>query len=411
MRILHAADIHLDSPLSGLIARAGGQVGDLTTATRRAFTAMIDYALEAGVDLVLIAGDLYDGDWRDFSTGLFFLSQMARLERQGIRVAVVQGNHDAENRMTRSLRWPPTVKVFRSDRAETWIPEGLEVAIHGRSFPRRDVTEDLSAGYPPPVAGLFNIGLLHTAADGRLGHTPYAPCDVPTLVGKGYDYWALGHVHGRAILHERPWVVFPGNLQARHVNEPGAKGATLLTIDGGEVTALEALAFDVLRWVRLEVDLGGCASPQQAYGRIETALAEALTQAEGRALAVRLTLSGATAVHDLLAGDPERTTAECLALTERAGGEVWLEKVAVATTPPRQDGAPAADELFAVIARILETPEERAVLRADLEQALTRVPPTIRQAAGLTPLDEQALAGLLAAAEATLRRRLLDSPE
>src|SRR5690606_24019523 len=131
MLIIHAADIHLDSPLAGLTAKAGDRANELVGATRRAFSAMVDYAIEVKVDLVLISGDLYDGDWKDFSTGLFFVAEMARLGRAGIRVAIIKGNHDAESLMTRSLTWPGNVKVFRADKAETWTLEDLGVAVHG----------------------------------------------------------------------------------------------------------------------------------------------------------------------------------------------------------------------------------------------------------------------------------------
>ena len=70
---LHAADIHLDSPLKGLERYENAPVGRIRGATRRAFTRLIDLAIEKAVDFVLIAGDLYDGDWRDYNTGLYLV--------------------------------------------------------------------------------------------------------------------------------------------------------------------------------------------------------------------------------------------------------------------------------------------------------------------------------------------------
>lgn len=411
MRIIHAADIHLDSPLTGLAARAGERASELVGATRRAFEAMVDYAIENEVALILIAGDLYDGDWRDFSTGLFFVRAMARLERAGIRVAVIKGNHDAENLMTRSLKWPGNVKVFRADRAETWALDDLGVAIHGRSFPRRDVTDDMAAGYPGPRAGYLNIGLLHTAADGKLGHTPYAPCTVGDLAAKGYDYWALGHVHKRSVLNERPWIVFPGNLQGRHANETGPKGFSLITVEDQAIVSVEHIPIDVVRWEQLRVDLTGCADFDEACDRIRDGVGDAVDRAEGRTLAVRLILGGRTPAHRALAGDLERTNAECAGLAEQSGGDVWLERVVVDTG--EFDEAPPADsdslgELLRTVDEIRTSPDEIAAVRAELEQALARMPTRVREVGGLDALDDAFLGSVLEGAAAALRHRILD---
>ncbi|MDB5406235.1 MAG: metallophosphoesterase [Rhodospirillales bacterium] len=410
MRILHTADIHLDSPLAGLAARAGDRANELVGATKRAFKALVDYAIEAEVRLVLIAGDLYDGDWRDFSTGLSFTEEMARLERAAIRVAVVKGNHDAENQMTRSLRPPPNVKIFRSDRAETWMLEDLGVAMHGRSFPRRDVTENIAASYPDPMPGLLNIGLLHTAADGNYGHAPYAPCSIADLSAKQYDYWALGHVHVRTVLSEKPWIIFPGNLQGRHANETGAKGATLLTVEDREIVSVEHVPLDVVRWAQVRVNLSGCCEYDQACDRIRGRISEAVTNADGRTLAVRLILHGETAVHREVAGDLERTNAECAGLAEQSGDDVWLERVLVETAES-QDTAPldadALGELLRTVDEIRADPDEMALIRDELAQALTRMPAKVKDAGGLRDLNDGLLGQVLEGAAATLRHRLL----
>src|SRR5690606_2210512 len=157
-------------------------------------------ALERAVDLVLLAGDIYDGDWIDFRTGLYFREQMLRLTRAGIAVFIVKGNHDAASQITRQLPAIDGVHEFSARSAETVDLPGLGVALHGRSFPNRAVDEDFALHYPPPVPGRFNIGLLHTSLTGREGHASYAPTSLPVLIGKGYDYFALGHVHAREVV-------------------------------------------------------------------------------------------------------------------------------------------------------------------------------------------------------------------
>ncbi|MGB4996461.1 MAG: DNA repair exonuclease, partial [Nitrospira sp.] len=256
MRFIHASDLHIDSPLRGLDRYDGAPVDRLRSATRSALERLVDRALTERVDFLLLAGDIYDRDWQDFHTGLFFRGQMVRLERAGIRCFIVQGNHDAQGVISRQLTLPSNVTVFSSRAAQTIRLDDLSVAIHGRSFPEREVNEDLVPSYPPPVPGFFNIGLLHTSLTGRAGHDTYAPTDLPTLVAKGYDYWALGHVHAREVLNERPRIVFCGNLQGRHAKETGAKGCELVTVEAGRIEA-EFIALDVVRWSQLSVPLDG----------------------------------------------------------------------------------------------------------------------------------------------------------
>lgn len=235
MKFLHAADIHLDSPLTGLRAREDLPDAVIRHCTRRAFTAMIDLARAEDVAFVVIAGDLYDGDWKDFSTGLFFAEEMRRLGRPCF---LLRGNHDARSLITRNLALPPNVREFSSRTCETISLPELGVALHGHSFLNRAVPEDLSVRYPAPSQGMLNIGVLHTSAEDPGDHETYAPCRVANLTLKRYDYWALGHIHARRVLAERPWIVFPGNLQGRHSRETGPKGCTLVTIEDREVVAV-----------------------------------------------------------------------------------------------------------------------------------------------------------------------------
>lgn len=254
-RFFHTADIHLDSPLRGLAGQEGNAVARVRTATREALDMLVGLAIEEKVDFLIIAGDLYDGDWRDYKTGLFFATQMGRLNREGIPVYLLHGNHDAESQITRRLDLPGNVHVFGTRKPETFALDELKVALHGHSFRQRDITDNLVPNYPAPVSGTFNIGVLHTGLGGIGGHENYAPCAIEDLTNKGYDYWALGHVHQAGVLREKPHVVFPGNLQGRHARETGAKGASLVTVEDGDIVELTTVPCDVVRWAVLPVSL------------------------------------------------------------------------------------------------------------------------------------------------------------
>ena len=333
-RFLHAADLHLDSPLRGLEADPSAPVATIRGATRLALGRMVDLAITEKVAFVLIAGDIYDGDNPDYGTPLFFSNQMRRLGQADIPVFTIRGNHDAANRMTRSLRMDH-VTIFGHDRAHTHLLDSLGVAIHGQSFADPAELRDLSKDYPNPIPGLFNIGLLHTSAEGYTAHARYAPCDVQSLKSRGYDYWALGHIHERQELSQDPWIVFPGNLQGRHIRETGPKGASLVTVVANRVQSVDHRVLDVLRWTHIEVDLDAADDEAEAMVRVQSALEAALREAAPRPLAVRLTLSGTTEAHASLSADGLRDKV----LNEVHGlpGErsLWLEAVKLRTRPLR----------------------------------------------------------------------------
>ena len=352
MRFLHAADLHLDSPLRGLDRYEGAPVDEVRGATRRAFESLIAVARRERVDLVVIAGDLYDGDWPDYNTGLFFIKGVAQLAEEGIPVAIVRGNHDAASRLTKALRLPANVHQFADASPETKPFANIGIAVHGQSFATAAVTDDLAAGYPRPLAGYFNLGLLHSALDGRPGHDPYAPTTLDVLRGKGYDYWALGHVHAREIVSRDPWVVYPGNLQGRHIREQGAKGCELVTVEDGSI-ATESVALDVLRWSEIAIDVGGMPDLDALLDRAAVDVRTELSKADGRIVGVRLRLHGAGAVHREVSARPEVIAEQFRAVAlDASGGNAWVEKVDLRVRPPFEiDRFAAGDDPVALLVR------------------------------------------------------------
>jgi len=376
MRFLHAADIHLDSPLAGLARRGAIPAHVTRDCTRRAFANLIDLAIAEDVAFVIIAGDLYDADWRDFGTGLFFAGEMRRLDRPCV---LVRGNHDAASVITRSLEPPPNVRVLSSRKAETHRLEEHGVAIHGQSFPNRAVPEDLSVAYPAPVAGMLNIGVLHTSAQDPGEHETYAPCSVEALVLKGYDYWALGHVHQRRMLHERPWVVFPGNVQGRNPRETGAKGCTLVEVrdDDGRITGVAHRSTDVLRWAHVAVDAEEAVTMAEIAVRVREALAEAHSAAEGRPLIARITLRGATDHHAALVADPGAIDAECRNAAAAVSSDLHIERVRLETRTPLSHaglGHDAVAQLAEPFRAALDDPEIQKLLLDDFRALAAQIP-------------------------------------
>ena len=408
-RFLHAADIHLDSPLRGLRARSEETARLFAAASRKSFSNLIDAAIEREAAFVIIAGDLYDGDWKDYATGQFFVREAGRLARAGVRLFVIRGNHDAESEITRTL--PPTdgMHEFSTRRVETVDIPDLAVALHGRSFAHRHVADNMAGEFPAARPGWFNIGVLHTSLTGREGHDVYAPCTLDHLLRVGYQYWALGHIHAREVVHADPPVVFPGNLQGRHARETGPKGATLVTVDDHRVTRLEALELDAARWETPSIDVAGLGDERALHDAVRAAVAPLVGACEGRPLALRLRLTGETPLHAQLVAGGERLAEELQAVASMLSDQVYVEKLIIDTKAPGVAGVPGLpladlEEAFAAAAA---RPEFRRDLADHLALIRARAP---REA--LEPGAEPDIDVILAQARDLIVSRLASgSPE
>ena len=382
-RFIHAADPHLDSPLQGLEAHEGAPAELLRGATRRAFENLVNFAIDERVDFVVIAGDIYDGDWKDYSTGLFFRGQMVRLCDKGIPVYLIAGNHDAASVISKKLSLPANVHVFSTRTVESLDVPGHPVVIHGRGFPNRAVPENLVKDYPAAVQDKFNVGLLHTSLTGRPGHDPYSPCSEADLREKGYGYWALGHIHQPEVVSKDPWIVFAGNCQGRHARETGPRGCRLVTVDDSlSVQSVDWQTLDVVRWQELTVDLSGVENDSEALRRVGEAMDNAVIAAEGRLVAARIVITGTTSLHGSLHRDVQRWRAELLAKAQDQGAEaIWIERIEVSTAPV-YDVAQLVerDALTKIVVESLDQAHnELGTLPTEIQEMLGVLPPEVRR--------------------------------
>ena len=419
-KILHAADIHLDSPIQKLDRYDQAPVEQIRAASRRALQSMTALAIDQQVDLVLIAGDLYDGDWTDQNTGLAFVAEATRLAEAGIPLVVIRGNHDAANQMTSSLPLPPGADgkpiFLATEHPETRALDDLGIAVHGQSFARRVEKSNLAAGYPDPIGGMFNIGLLHTGLEGNAMHATYAPCTPRELSDKGFQYWALGHIHTRAdfALAGGPPIVFSGNLQGRHINEQGAKGCVIIDVDDRQQSRYTFHACDVLRWHECVINVSDIEHRDEVLDRFEHQIKDVLAEADDRLLIVRVRLVGKTPVSDKLMQHQLALRNELQAVCVMvARDQLWLEDLKVFTELPNSECTTDFDgpmeSIHAVLHQLRIDAESRQAIGKELEGLVRKLPSELRvdsYAAALPIDDPQWISQLIDSAAAEVHARM-----
>ncbi|MEZ5138592.1 MAG: DNA repair exonuclease [Acidimicrobiales bacterium] len=332
---LHAADLHLDTPFTNVGGYPSAVGEALREASLQAWGALVEEASRRQVAFVLLAGDVYDGAERGLRAQRAFLDGVTRLADEGIRTLLVHGNHDPVAEGWTAVRsFPELVTTFPAHTvaSERFVAGGEAVTVHGTSYAVAATSDNLARRYPGASGGGFHIGLLHANVGGAsTGHADYSPCTLDDLRRPGYQYWALGHVHGRRVLGEgEPWVVYPGNLQGRSTKptERGPKGAVVVSVTDGVAGEPEFVALDRVRFVDVDVPI----APYAEVGSLLDQL-EALASPEahdGRSLVVRATLTGPGTLHEQLLAPARR--AEVHDELRRRGAQrspfVWWQSIA-----------------------------------------------------------------------------------
>jgi DNA repair protein SbcD/Mre11 len=335
MRIVHCSDLHLGRRLPPLPLLDRRCLETFRHASFVALKNLVDLCLAERAGLLLIAGDLVDAWDQNHQVGLRLVGELLRLEHSRTKVFWVRGNHDAESRIITTLLLPSHVRELGIDKVETVVVGELGVALHGRSYPRRATFDNLLAEYPDPIPDLLNVGLLHTSADGAAPDDGYAPCGRRELVRRGYQYFALGHLHTPERISERAAVVYSGCLQGRSFLESGPRGAMLVTAEGDSVISIEHRALDAVRFGVVRVDVGRPETLEAVADAVRGAINAASRTHHPRRLVVRLILEGLAGVSCLLSAGPTRRTEALLDAVRDPDGGVWVESVwgAVRSSP------------------------------------------------------------------------------
>ncbi|MDF2065223.1 DNA repair exonuclease [Bacillus sp. Cr_A10] len=309
VRFLHIADLHLDSPFKGLTSIPQNKLQDIRESTFKAFTNIINYAKASKPDFILIVGDIYDGENRSLRAQHLFQKGMEELSSVGIPVFICYGNHDHLSGNWVRFQLPDNVDVFGEEvDTKTLEVEGNKVHISGFSYKERHIRDAMHVHYPIANGLDFHIGMLHGSIEGNEEHDVYAPFRQADLISKGYDYWALGHIHKRQILSDDPPIVYPGNTQSRHRNEKGLKGFYEVSLTKGQAN-LQFIHSSAFIYDEVAVSCDGIIHANELIALIEVTLRDYIE-------------SNGSAIVDVMLTDITEDTEELL---QSSTNEEWLQ--------------------------------------------------------------------------------------
>ncbi|MFC4559141.1 exonuclease SbcCD subunit D [Virgibacillus kekensis] len=276
---IHVADLHLDSPFKGLADLPEDIFRQVTESTFSALDQLVSKAIEKQVDFILIVGDLFDNERQSLKAQVRLRRAFEKLQEYGINVYLSYGNHDFIKGNIHAVTYPDNVFIFPDESVTHFIyekNENTKAAIYGFSYENRSVTAVKAQEYIRADGEIpYHIASLHGSLHSNTDHDVYAPFHLSDLIGNNFDYWALGHIHQRQILHHNPPVVYPGNTQGRNRKETGEKGCYHVILSNDE-PQLEFMPLHAMKFNEVTIDVSACSEVHQ----LESAINRAINQKE-----------------------------------------------------------------------------------------------------------------------------------
>lgn len=340
VRFIHTADLHLDTPFKGLASWNQELAGKLKDATFHSFHKIIDTCIKEKADFLIISGDIFDSENKSLAAQLKFVSELKRLSDQRIATYFNCGNHDPLVSWIGTIRLPEHVYRFDDTKTEyfTYYKNKEPLAdIHGISYGSNAVRKNLAADFklsdhPSP----FSVAVLHGTIGAPGPHENYAPFKIKDVVNKGFDYWALGHIHKRQVIRDsQPAIVYPGNPQGRDFGEAGIKGCYLVELDEGKNPSLDFIPTQFIRFEEANIDLSG----EQEIGKLPDKISKSMHNIqnynEKDSYILRINLSGRTAFHNKIVKQEEREQLIDYFNEGQLNQDhfVWIDQITTSTYP------------------------------------------------------------------------------
>jgi DNA repair exonuclease SbcCD nuclease subunit len=413
VRFVHAADLHLGAPFSGVGADEARIGFELAEATFSAFDRVVEICLEREARFLVIAGDAYNSADASLRAQLHFLAGMQRLADAGIEVFWARGNHDPANGWSAGLTLPESLHVFPTDRVGRFevVTDGqLVAAVYGRSFAQSAETQNLALGYALQAGDPLAVGVLHANVGANADYDPYAPASLDDLRAARMDYWALGHIHKQEVLANDPWIVYPGSTQGLNPKETGPHGCLVVDVNPSGEVCIDHVETAPIAWSQVGCDLSSAETVEEVH-RLLTAACDTIRTDLGRPTVARLNLVGRSPVHGELARPGLLPDLVESVRREQSLGDpwVWIDRVADKTSSVLDlDAIRAGGDFSAELLRIAdELSADSQALRAIVDEICE---PLGAPLPGYEPGIEQREA-LLAARDAALDLLLAQGSE
>lgn len=292
---LHAADLHLDSPFAGLRQVPEHVFHDIQKSTFAALTNLVQSAIEKEVDFVLLTGDLFDNEKQSLKAQIHLRNAFQELNRSGINVYLSYGNHDYTKGNIHPITYPDNVFVFPDENISHFIFERNDhahAAIYGFSYENRAIRTNKALEFEAVDTNIpYHIAMLHGSTSSNTEHDVYAPFRVTDLTGKYFDYWALGHIHKREILHTDPYIVYPGNTQGRNHKEAGEKGCYHVKLSSAKTT-VTFVGLEAVQFQNITADVSDCSELHQLESKLQQVIDASVTEkGRGKPILIHLQLT------------------------------------------------------------------------------------------------------------------------
>lgn len=368
MKFMHVADLHLDRAFEGVDSAKDEQLaGRLQEAKQVVLTRIIDKALGAKVEFLLVAGDTFHQSVVTAAHQQLWQRQLERLAKAKIPVFWQFGNHDYYQQDRYWFRFPENVQTFGGEAVETLFftsSQGERVAISSFSYEQPRITTHKATEFPARLPDVtYQIGMYH----GQLGgENAYAPFTTGELASLGYDYWALGHIHVPTIVSQDPPMVYPGTPEGHSRKETDTKGVLLVEMTPGK-TSFHWEEVATVTWQTIRYTVDAAESADYRVERLEESLLG--TREADKLQLTHLILEVADAeaqsvVEKMMAGE----VLEWLQTTlwQNSQHSVWLNRWEIQQREAEESGAPHffADGAHALLEEVAKHyVEEEAMLQ------------------------------------------------
>ena len=287
-KFIHCSDLHLGAPFKKMSFSDPILGKRMREASFAALDRIVNKAIEEKVDFIIFSGDIFDSENTTPHSRYRFAEA---IKRASVRCYIAYGNHDHRRDWEDSIPLPENAVVFPPTPVNIPFPneENKLTDVIGVSHIAKEEGRDLTADIQGTSA--FSIAAVHCDIDGVSEGKRYAPCKLNDLLSKKIDYWALGHIHKRTVLHKEPYVVYSGNTQGMSTKEAGEKGAYIVTVENGKVTEMKFFVTGAILWTEAEASI---------TGKNITSLAEDLAAQIPRSSFVKLKITGRGALDRMI---------------------------------------------------------------------------------------------------------------